>query len=206
MSPDLALAHQLLEQHFGFSSFRPGQERLVAAGMSGRDALGVLPTGGGKSLCYQVPALALPGLTLVLSPLISLMEDQTKRAVAARIPAAFLTSGLSGGERRRVLREAVGGSVKLLFAAPERLETTGFIDALRGTRVSLVAVDEAHCVSEWASPPPAQPLAGTVPEVVPVPASTPRKCALEPAERRRLRESARRWPRSSGSRRDRGSS
>ena len=149
MSPDLALAHRLLEQHFGFSSFRPGQERLVAAGMSGRDALGVLPTGGGKSLCYQVPALALPGLTLVLSPLISLMEDQTKRAVAARIPAAFLTSGLSSGQRRRVLREAVDGSVKLLFAAPERLETPGFVEALRTTRVSLVAVDEAHCISEW---------------------------------------------------------
>ena len=151
MSPDLALAlaHRLLEQHFGFSSFRPGQERLVAAAMSGRDALGVLPTGGGKSLCYQVPALALPGLTLVLSPLISLMEDQTKRALSARIPAAFLTSGLSSGERRRVLREAVDGKVKLLFAAPERLETPGFVEALRTTSVSLVAVDEAHCISEW---------------------------------------------------------
>ena len=149
MPSDPTLAHRLLEKHFGFSSFRPGQERLVAAAMSGRDALGVLPTGGGKSLCYQVPALALPGLTLVLSPLISLMEDQTTRAVAAEILAAYLTSALSGDERRAVLRRAVDGALRLLFVAPERLETVGFSDALDRMRVSLVAVDEAHCISEW---------------------------------------------------------
>jgi len=149
MSADLALAHRLLKKHFGFPSFRPGQERLVAAGMSGRDTLGVLPTGGGKSLCYQVPALALPGLTLVLSPLISLMEDQTTRALAAGIPAALLTSGLSSHERRSVLRRAVDGKVKLLFVAPERLESAGFVSALERMQVSLVAIDEAHCISEW---------------------------------------------------------
>ena len=149
MPTDLALAHRLLKKHFGFPTFRPGQERLVVAGMSGRDALGVLPTGGGKSLCYQVPALALPGLTLVLSPLISLMEDQTTRALAAGIPAALLTSGLSNHERQDVLRRAVEGQLKLLFVALERLETASFVDALDKMLVSLVAVDEAHCIAEW---------------------------------------------------------
>ncbi len=117
--------------------------------MAGRDALGVLPTGGGKSLCYQVPALALPGLTLVLSPLISLMEDQTQRARRASIPAAFITSALSVRERRKVLDDVHNGRIKLLFVAPERLETPGFMDALAKAGVSLIAVDEAHCISEW---------------------------------------------------------
>jgi len=103
MSANLLDARRILRDHFGFSSFRDGQERLVGAALAGRDALGVLPTGGGKSLCYQVPALALPGLTLVLSPLISLMEDQTQRARRASIPAAFITSALSARERRTVL-------------------------------------------------------------------------------------------------------
>ena len=136
MYSDPPLAHRLLEKHFGFSSFRPGQEHLVADAMSGRDALGVLPTGGGKSLCYQVPALALPGLTLVLIPLISLMEDQTTRAVAAEIPAGYLKSALSGDERRAVLLRAVDGALRLLFVAPERLETVGFSDALDSMCVS----------------------------------------------------------------------
>ena len=149
MCTDLALARRLLEEHFGFRSFRSGQERLVGVGMSGNDALGVLPTGGGKSLCYQVPALALPGVTLVLSPLISLMEDQTARALAVGIPAALLSSALSRHERRDVLRRAVDGTLKLLFVAPERLEGLGFSEALERIRVSLVAVDEAHCISEW---------------------------------------------------------
>ena len=140
---------RILHDHFGFSSFRDGQERLVAAALAGRDALGVLPTGGGKSLCYQVPALALPGLTLVLSPLISLMEDQTQRALSASIPAAFITSALSARERRTVLRDVLNGGIKLLFIAPERLETPGFMDTLGTVGVSLIAVDEAHCISEW---------------------------------------------------------
>ncbi|MEE8146598.1 MAG: ATP-dependent DNA helicase RecQ [Longimicrobiales bacterium] len=142
-------ARRILHDHFGFSSFRAGQERLVGAALAGRDALGVLPTGGGKSLCYQVPALALPGLTLVLSPLISLMEDQTQRARDASIPAAYITSALSTCERRSVLEDALSGRIKLLFVAPERLETPGFLESLGATRVSLIAVDEAHCISEW---------------------------------------------------------
>ena len=149
MRPNLLHARQILHDHFGFSSFRDGQERLVGAALAGRDALGVLPTGGGKSLCYQVPALALPGLTVVVSPLISLMEDQTQRAHRASIRAAYITSALSGRERRAVLSDAVKGEIKLLFVAPERLETPGFMDALGTARVSLIAVDEAHCISEW---------------------------------------------------------
>ena len=120
----------------------------MGAALAGRDALGVLPTGGGKSLCYQVPALVLPGLTLVLSPLISLMEDQTQRAQRASIPAAFITSALSASERRTVLHGVLSGGIKLLFVAPERLETPGFMDALGAAGVSLIAVDEAHCISE----------------------------------------------------------
>ncbi len=149
MPPDSIDARRILYDHFGFSSFRDGQERLVGAALAGRDALGVLPTGGGKSLCYQVPALALPGLTLVLSPLISLMEDQTQRAISASIPAAFITSALSARERSTVLRDVLSGGVKLLFVAPERLETPGFMDKLGTAGVSLIAVDEAHCISEW---------------------------------------------------------
>lgn len=145
----LETAHRILREHFGFPSFRDGQARLVEAALTGRDSLGVLPTGGGKSLCYQVPSMALPGLTLVLSPLISLMEDQTERARRASIPAAYITSTLSARERRRVLDDVTGGRIKLLFVAPERLETTGFMDLLGAAGVSLIAVDEAHCISEW---------------------------------------------------------
>jgi ATP-dependent DNA helicase RecQ len=141
MSVTPADARRILQAHFGFSSFRDGQERLVGAALAGRDALGVLPTGGGKSLCYQVPALALPGLTLVLSPLISLMEDQTQHAPSASIPASFITSALSAHERRTVMRNVLAGGIKLLFVAPERLETPGFMDTLgtarRGRRGSL---------------------------------------------------------------------
>ena len=149
MSANLVDARRILRDHFGFSSFRDGQERLVGAALAGRDALGVLPTGGGKSLCYQVPALALPGLTLVLSPLISLMEDQTQRSRRASIPAAFITSALSARGRRTVLDDVNSGRIKLLFVAPERLETPGFMDSLGAAGVSLIAVDEAHCISEW---------------------------------------------------------
>ena len=149
MPPNLTDAYRLLHAHFGFTSLRAGQEALVEAALTGKDSLGVLPTGGGKSLCYQVPALALPGLTLVLSPLISLMEDQAQRALRADLPAAFVTSGSSAAQRRKAVRDAMSGRIKILFVAPERLETPGFMEALRSTCVSLVAVDEAHCISEW---------------------------------------------------------
>jgi ATP-dependent DNA helicase RecQ len=139
----------VLQRHFGYPAFRPGQEALVRAVLSGRDALGILPTGGGKSVCYQVPAHLLPGLTIVVSPLISLMADQVARARAGGLDAALLNSTQPAGERARVLASATSGALRLLLLAPERLETEDFRAALRSIRVSLVAVDEAHCISEW---------------------------------------------------------
>ena len=117
--------------------------------MAGRDALGVLPTGGGKSVCYQVPALALGGLTLVITPLVSLMEDQVRRAVAAGLRAAHMSAGQEASVRRATLERARSGGLDILFIAPERLSLAGFLDALGPDGVRLLAVDEAHCISEW---------------------------------------------------------
>ena len=137
-----------LKQYFGHSEFRRGQEQLVDAILSGRDVLGVMPTGGGKSMCYQIPALLLPGVTLVVSPLISLMKDQVAALTAAGVPAAFLNSSLSGEELRAVYSQAHRGSYKLLYIAPERLEGEGFAALTRQVSISLLAVDEAHCISQ----------------------------------------------------------
>ena len=142
-------ARRCLKEHFGYPGFRPGQEDLIRAAVEGRDALGILPTGGGKSVCYQVPALLLPGLTLVVSPLISLMEDQVNRARDAGIPAAFLNSTLPSDRARAVVEEARQGALRLLFVAPERFQVASFFAELRRFHVSLLAVDEAHCISEW---------------------------------------------------------
>ncbi len=145
----IARAHEILHQRFGYAHFRVGQLRAVRAALAGRSALVVLPTGGGKSVCYQVPALALEGLTIVVSPLISLMQDQVQAARARGISAAALTSAQSAAERERVLADARGGNVRLLYVAPERLATGQCIGFLRHVRPALIAVDEAHCVSEW---------------------------------------------------------
>jgi ATP-dependent DNA helicase RecQ len=142
-------AREVLRARFGFPDFRPGQLRAVRAALAGRSALVVLPTGAGKSLCYQVPALVLDGLAVVISPLISLMQDQVGAARARGIFAASLTSASSPAERQQVLADAVGGRLKLLYLAPERLTTGEVIGALRLIRPALLAVDEAHCVSEW---------------------------------------------------------
>ena len=139
----------LLKQYFGHSGFRPGQEPLVDALLSGRDAMGVMPTGAGKSVCYQLPALLLPGLTLVLSHLISLMKDQVAALAQADIPAAYINSSLDAEEYRAVYRQIRRGECKLLYIAPERLQAEGFRRLLEELPVSLVAVDEAHCVSQW---------------------------------------------------------
>ena len=139
----------VLRERFGYPGFRPGQEELVRAVLAGRDALGVLPTGGGKSVCYQVPALLLGGLTLVVSPLVSLMDDQAARALRAGIPAGRLTSQLAPEEARRTLDDAVEGRLRLLLVAPERFQVAAFRRALARVRVALLAVDEAHCISEW---------------------------------------------------------
>jgi ATP-dependent DNA helicase RecQ len=140
----------LLQRHLGYPAFRPGQEELVRAVLSRRDALGILPTGGGKSVCYQVPALALGGLTLVITPLVSLMEDQVERARAAGLRAAHLSANQPPDLRRSTLGAAKEKRLDILFVAPERLELETFRDVLRALDVRLLAVDEAHCISEGA--------------------------------------------------------
>jgi ATP-dependent DNA helicase RecQ len=145
----VAQARAVLRERFGFRDFRPGQRRAVQAALAGRSALVVLPTGGGKSVCYQVPALVLDRLTVVVSPLISLMKDQVTAACARGIAAGALTSAQTWTEREALLGEARAGRLRLLYVAPERLATGAMIGALRGVGVALLAVDEAHCVSEW---------------------------------------------------------
>lgn len=147
--PDLADARRLLRRHWGHPGFRPAQRPVVRAVLEGRDVLAVLPTGAGKSVCYQLPALMLDGLTLVVSPLISLMEDQVAGCRRRGVPAAALTSSLSASGRRDVERRVADGDVDLLYVAPERLGTPALSRLLEGTRLARVAVDEAHCVSEW---------------------------------------------------------
>ena len=140
---------RFLKHYFGHDAFRNGQEPLIDAMMAGRDALGVMPTGAGKSVCYQLPAVMLPGTTLVVSPLISLMKDQVAALTAMGIPAAYINSMLSSEEYTEVLRRAGHGAYKILYVAPERLMTAGFQRFCQSLSVPLVAVDEAHCVSQW---------------------------------------------------------
>ncbi len=138
-----------LRRYFGYDAFRPPQEEIVEHVLSGRDALVLMPTGGGKSLCYQLPALMLEGMTLVISPLISLMKDQVDGLNAAGIPAACLNSSLPPGEAAFVQANALAGRLKILYIAPERLAYAGAAGFIRRLPVSLIAVDEAHCISEW---------------------------------------------------------
>ena len=141
--------YDILLKYFGYKYFKNGQERLIEAIIGGRDALGVMPTGGGKSICYQVPSLVLPGLTVVISPLISLMKDQVMQLRENGIPAAYLNSSLTAEQSRLVYRNLAMGKYKLLYVAPERLEMPDFIETCVHTEISLIAVDEAHCISEW---------------------------------------------------------
>jgi len=138
----------LLNTHYGFSSFRPGQEEIVSSICAGNDTLALMPTGGGKSLCFQLPALALTGTTLVISPLIALMKDQVDALKVRGIAASFINSSLPADEIDRRTRAVLEGKVKLLYIAPERL-ATGFTEIFKKIPVSLVAIDEAHCVSTW---------------------------------------------------------
>ena len=140
---------EVLRQYFGFSSFREGQQTLIDAVLAGRDVLGVMPTGGGKSLCYELPALLLPGLTLVISPLISLMKDQVMALQNAGIPAGCIHSAMSVEELREAYRDTRFGAYKILYIAPERLLTDGFCALAQELEISLLAVDEAHCISQW---------------------------------------------------------
>jgi ATP-dependent DNA helicase RecQ len=139
----------LLKQFFGFDSFRPLQEEIIRDALAGRDVIALLPTGGGKSLCFQLPALARPGLTVVVSPLISLMKDQVDALQASGVPATFLNSSLKPDESRARLRGLHEGDYRLLYVAPERMMLSGFLSDLRQWNVNLLAIDEAHCISEW---------------------------------------------------------
>jgi ATP-dependent DNA helicase RecQ len=138
-----------LSERFGFATFRPGQEAVIRAVLAGRDAMAVMPTGQGKSLCYQLPATLLPGLTLVISPLIALMQDQVTAMKQRKIAAAAFHSSLTGIEKNRVMQELKERRLQLLYVAPERMQHEGFLRLLRSLWVSLLVVDEAHCISQW---------------------------------------------------------
>ncbi|MEY2407538.1 MAG: ATP-dependent helicase RecQ [Verrucomicrobiota bacterium] len=140
---------ETLKRHFGFGSFRPLQEEIIRDALADKDVFALLPTGGGKSLCFQLPALVRPGLTVVISPLIALMKDQVDALQASGVAATFLNSSLASGESRPRLRGLHNGEYRLLYVAPERLLLPGFLDDLKRWNVNLIAVDEAHCISEW---------------------------------------------------------
>ncbi len=140
---------EALKTYFGYDAFRGGQEPIIDALLSRRDALAIMPTGAGKSLCYQIPALLLPGITLVVSPLVSLMRDQVTALVQMGVPSAFLNSSLTFKQYLLALDRAKAGRYKIIYVAPERLETPGFLSFARQVDISLVAVDEAHCISQW---------------------------------------------------------
>jgi ATP-dependent DNA helicase RecQ len=147
--PTLDQARAVLRERFGYPDFRPGQERAVDAVLAGKDTLVILPTGGGKSLCYQVPALVLPGLTVVVSPLISLMKDQVDALLGRGLPAAFINSTLTSSEVASRMAKAQRGELRMLYVAPERFDVPGFAERVKAMGVSLLAVDESHCISEW---------------------------------------------------------
>jgi ATP-dependent DNA helicase RecQ len=140
---------KILKKYFGYSSFKKGQEEIISSILQEKDTLGIMPTGGGKSLCYQVPALLLPGITLVISPLISLMKDQVDALDNLGIPSTFINSSLDQQELEHRIYSASRGKYKLLYVAPERLESERFLQMLKNIPVSLLAIDEAHCVSQW---------------------------------------------------------
>ena len=141
--------HEALTKYFGHTEFRPSQDTVIDALLSGRDVLGVMPTGAGKSVCFQIPALLLPGITIVVSPLISLMKDQVAQLRQGDIPVAFINSSLTKEQYREVLRRVGNGQYKIIYVAPERLGTDDFLRFALETPISLIAVDEAHCVSQW---------------------------------------------------------
>ena len=141
--------HSILKKVFGYDSFRPGQEEIVSRLLAGQDVLAVMPTGAGKSICYQVPALLLPGITIVVSPLVSLMKDQVGALVQAGVAAAFLNNSLNDNQKALMLHRAREGWYKIIYVAPERLEMPGFQRFAQERTISMVTVDEAHCISQW---------------------------------------------------------
>lgn len=146
---DSAFLHRALKYYYGYDSFRNGQEEIITKILHGQPVLAVLPTGAGKSICFQLPSLLLKGVTLVISPLISLMKDQAEALTARGIPAAYLDSSMTGNEYGKVLHAALNKECKFLYVAPERLANPQFVDFAQKAYITMVAVDEAHCVSQW---------------------------------------------------------
>lgn len=140
---------KILKTYFGYESFRPGQGEVIERVTNTINTLAVMPTGGGKSICYQVPGLALDGTAIIISPLISLMKDQVDSLLALGIPATFINSSLSTEEQEIRMNEIADGRYKFVYVAPERFESNGFIHVIRRIKISLVAFDEAHCISQW---------------------------------------------------------
>ena len=140
---------EILKTYWGHDSFRPLQEEIINSILDGRDALAVLPTGGGKSICFQVPALSKPGCCLVISPLIALMEDQVQNLRNMNIPAAAIVSGISHHEISEILRAGLDDELKFIYVSPERLEARSFVERISQLPITLIAVDEAHCISQW---------------------------------------------------------
>ena len=149
MEQETITKYNILEKYFGYKSFRKGQETLIDAILAGQDVLGIMPTGAGKSICYQVPALMIPGITVVISPLISLMKDQVSALNQAGIHAAYINSSLTENQISKAMQYAAEGRYKIIYVAPERLETQEFIAFAKQADISMVTVDEAHCISQW---------------------------------------------------------
>ncbi|CAG7635560.1 ATP-dependent DNA helicase RecQ [Paenibacillus solanacearum] len=149
MTTTMVEARELLKKYYGYPDFRDGQKQVIASIVEGRDTLGIMPTGGGKSICYQIPALLMSGTTIVVSPLISLMKDQVDGLDSIGVPATYINSSLSYAQVETRIRKAARGEYKLLYVAPERLESERFLDLLSELTVPMIAVDEAHCVSQW---------------------------------------------------------
>ena len=141
--------YEILKNIFGYDTFREGQETLVDSALSGRDVLGIMPTGAGKSICFQVPALMFEGITIVVSPLISLMKDQVAALNQAGVHAAYINSSLTEGQYRKAMENARRGQYKIIYVAPERLMTDSFQSLVQEVDISMTAVDEAHCISQW---------------------------------------------------------
>ena len=141
--------YQILDKYWGYKQFRPLQEDIIKSVLEGRDTLGLMPTGGGKSLTFQIPTLAMEGIAIVVTPIISLMKDQVDNLISRRIKATYLHAGLSVTENRKVMEKCLNGNYKFLYVSPERLENKNFIDRIKRLNVCLIVVDEAHCISQW---------------------------------------------------------
>ncbi len=142
-------AEKALQTYFGYDSFRPGQDRVIESVLAGDHSLGIMPTGGGKSLCYQIPGILLEGTAVIISPLISLMRDQVDALLENGIDATYINSSLSSGEAMKRLQEIRQGRYKFVYVAPERFDSPSFFQTIASIKLSLIAFDEAHCISQW---------------------------------------------------------